>query len=383
MTNKLIDLKKELDELKEAVKRNAIFSLQTSFECNTYQDIPNDDINCPICEGLIEKPVKYKKISNNFWNTSKLTRIECPHCNVIFGPISVINKEPNRLAEDYKILYAYYAEGETEFYQQMAFEALEPEKSKIYLNFACGTWKNGIEELRTNGWNIYGYEPNLSFQHDFIKSNIDDLKILSFNGLFTHNFIEHIQHPVMQFIEWNSLLKIGDKMVHSTACFEWKFDFSNFHIFFLLGKSLEILASRTGFKIIKSVDYEPDIDLKFTRLVVFEKIKEIEFDKWLGYKIPGSSTFEGSNESIIINSESILPPKIGEKTTEMTALQNDKIIKKIREENERLLYENNELLTKTKVLQSDLSELTALYNTIIHSNSWKISQSLKKIVGRK
>lgn len=148
-------------------------------------------------------------------------------------------------------------------------------KTRNYVNYACGSWIDGITELRNENWNVYGFEPNLPKQHEYILTNIKELNNIEIDGIFTHNFIEHLQEPIDQFKEWNKLLKVGDLMSHSSACYKWKFDFSNFHVFYFLGKSLELLASSTGFTIVDIIEYKPDSNAEYTQIVIFQKISEV------------------------------------------------------------------------------------------------------------
>lgn len=121
LEDKVVALNKELESIRNEVKENAIYSLSLSLDANLSNNITSN-IKCPICNENIETPNKYIKLSNNFWNTNTITRIECPYCDVIFGPLSVINREPKRLSEDYKMLYRYYQEGNTKFNQRLALE---------------------------------------------------------------------------------------------------------------------------------------------------------------------------------------------------------------------------------------------------------------------
>lgn len=339
------NLRDKLEELQEENRQVAIFSLQTSFECKEYEDIPSRELVCPICETKIKCTNDNIVVSRNFWDTGEIKRIKCTSCQLIYGPLSVINKDPKRLSEDYKILYSHYKEGETHIYQRMAFEALEGVKEKKYLNFACGAWKDGINELIKDGWDVYGYEPNLPFQHKHIKQKMTELDDMEFGGLFTHNFIEHIQDPVNMFATWNKMLKIGDKMVHSSACFKWKFDFSNFHIFFFLGESLNILAKRTGFKVLGYTEYEPENDAKYTRIVNFEKVNEVDESFFV------QSIYDYTKMDVFsLNTSS--------------------------HDIDLLLQENN-------FLKKRVEELTALYNDIINSKSWKMTNKIKNMIGKK
>lgn len=47
------------------------------------------------------------------------------------------------------------------------------------------------------------------------------------------------------------------------------------------------------------------------------------------------------------------------------------------------LTDESRLSKENELMKAHLSELINLYNTVITSNSWKISQSLKKLIGRK
>jgi SAM-dependent methyltransferase len=70
------------------------------------------------------------------------------------------------------------------------------------------------------------------------------------DGIISNNVIEHFFDPVQQFREFHALLKPGALMAHSTACYDYLYPFSRFHTVFLLGKSPEVLAQRSGFEIV-------------------------------------------------------------------------------------------------------------------------------------
>jgi len=52
-----------------------------------------------------------------------------------------------------------------------------------------------------------------------------------------------------------SLTKAGSLMSHATPCFDYKFEFTRFHLFFFLGRSREVLAKRAGLDV---VSFEED-----------------------------------------------------------------------------------------------------------------------------
>ena len=60
-----------------------------------------------------------------------------------------------------------------------------------------------------------------------------------------------------------SLLPAGALMSHATPCFEYRFEFTRFHLFFFLGESREWVAEQANLSI---VDYRADGD--FMNLVL-------------------------------------------------------------------------------------------------------------------
>jgi hypothetical protein len=69
--------------------------------------------------------------------------------------------------------------------------------------------------------------------------------------------LEHLRHPVDELKTMSSLLPAGGMMSHATPCFEYRFEFTRFHLFFFLGRSREFLTDRAG---LQRVDYVADGD---------------------------------------------------------------------------------------------------------------------------
>ena len=145
-------------------------------------------------------------------------------------------------------------------YQIQTLGLLKPDKNKVYLNYACGKWEEGIEKVLSRGFDVYGYDP--SFKSKCPKIIQDNSLLRSkYDGLFSHNFIEHLQNPVNQFLEWNSLLNIGGEMIHSGQ-YAYNIPETNFHLIFLTEKALNILCKKTGFRL----DSYSDVVCKFTKV---------------------------------------------------------------------------------------------------------------------
>ena len=56
----------------------------------------------------------------------------------------------------------------------------------------------------------------------------------SFDAVFTHNYIEHVQNPVQFFRECRALIKANGTMAHSSPCYQYLYEASPFHLFFPL-----------------------------------------------------------------------------------------------------------------------------------------------------
>lgn len=207
-------------------------------------------ISCRICD--------YKDHINNFkkliaqcmFEGGKLERYECPQCGLIFGPLKFLLLDETSLANEYKHLYEIYAEPDTTDYEVRTFMALNPKKDGIYLNYGSGAWSNSIRILREQGWNIFGYEPYVSPNNSFTTNKEDAVASTKFDGIFSHNLIEHVQDPLQLFQFMKSLLRDNScKMAHSTACYNYAAEHTRFHVHFFTGKSIDYLCDKVGLQI--------------------------------------------------------------------------------------------------------------------------------------
>ena len=87
--------------------------------------------------------------------------------------------------------------------------------------------------------------------HGIRQSQNCELKITtSLAGLFSNNVIEHFTTPVEEFRYFHSILAPGALMAHATPCYHYVFAFTRFHVIFLTGDAAEILAERSGFRVL-------------------------------------------------------------------------------------------------------------------------------------
>jgi len=198
---------------------------------------------CPICGAT--GPFEPKHSICQFTKTP-IGRLSCPGCNVIFGPLDMISMSLEQMNEEYERLYSSYSEGDTTEYETSTFMSLPPIQGKTYLNFGAGRWSRTTKNLKAAGYDVTAYDPFVSSEWVSSDSSVLERK---YDGIFSHNVIEHLQDPVGTFRQMASMLKPSGTMAHSTACYEYRYEYSKYHLFFYLGRSPEILSSITGFEI--------------------------------------------------------------------------------------------------------------------------------------
>ena len=172
---------------------------------------------------------------------------QCTSCVVIFGSDTMMRLSPEALSEEYEWHYLAFDEGDSSEDEIRAFHGLQPESHGRYLNWGAGNWSNSLSRLRREGWDVLGFEPHSSaMPKNGVVTKLEHIQHLSFDGIFSNNLLEHLRHPADELRQMASLLKPGSLMSHATPCFDYKFEFTRFHLFFFLGRSRDILAERAG-----------------------------------------------------------------------------------------------------------------------------------------
>lgn len=205
---------------------------------------------CPLC-GQKAFDKKFEElVSYCIFQGGKLLRHKCPNCDVIFGPHKMLTLDDEMLQLEYKLLYSIYSEGNSTESVIRTFHLLNPTPNGIYLDYGCGGgWSEAIHELRMNGWNIYGYEPSVSSSSPYIFSNLEELPTMQFDGILTHNVLEHLFDPIAVTRKLGKLLADDGRLIHATPCFEYLYEFSRFHLYFFTGRSPEVLAKKSNLQI--------------------------------------------------------------------------------------------------------------------------------------
>jgi 2-polyprenyl-3-methyl-5-hydroxy-6-metoxy-1,4-benzoquinol methylase len=70
-----------------------------------------------------------------------------------------------------------------------------------------------------------------------------------FDGIFSNNVVEHMVRPVDEFRYFHSILAPGGRMAHASPCYHYRYSSTRFHVVFLTGNSPNVLAERTGFRV--------------------------------------------------------------------------------------------------------------------------------------
>lgn len=212
---------------------------------------PAPSLECPLCEHQGEAKTFKVYESHCIFEGGRLLRHQCGNCDVIFGSAKMLELSSAELSNDYQWHYKVFSEGDSTEAEMRTFFAMNPKKEGVYLNWGAGCWSKTLDLLRSEGWNVYGYEPFSSSpqQSPHLISSKKTMQLMRFDGIFSNNLLEHLKHPVDELIEMRSFLKEDGIMSHTTPCFEYLYEYTRFHLFFFLGRSTAILADKAGLSI--------------------------------------------------------------------------------------------------------------------------------------
>lgn len=221
-------------------------------------------LKCIVCDHVDFRPGFATLTSECIFGGGTLERYQCPECDCVFGAQKFLELPPSLVNLDYRMLYSRYKEGASGAAEMRAFEILRSAKEEKVINWGAGAWNDTTQRIRALGYSVWSFEPNAPSSEAF---TIADKAAIPapLDGIFSNNVIEHFLDPVAQFREFHRLLSVGGRMSHSSPCYEYLYPFTRFHTFFPIGRSVEILAERTGFDVVEKID-----DGEF-HCVVFER----------------------------------------------------------------------------------------------------------------
>ena len=152
------------------------------------------------------------------------------------------------LSKQYVDLYNNYSECDTTNIQAEIFNKCFSKPGKYLLNIGSG--KTNLAKCLKNV-DLYEYDTYIVKSHDKLINSLDEvINIGPFDGIFTHNVLEHYQNPIDELKLHCTLLKNNGMIVHSTVCYNYECVNTRFHLFFYLGESVKYLANKTGLKLI-------------------------------------------------------------------------------------------------------------------------------------
>lgn len=232
--------------------------MRTKWKLIDHLEIQDDrkSIECIICGHKDEKKGFQEVITNCIFAGGRLVRYRCPQCGGVFGPFKFREQNKSELDDDYVVHYLGFNENDSTDGEIDTFYLLNPVKEGRYLNYGCGKWAKTIENLRAAGYDVYGYDAYAADVEDkFIITDREVLKKMRFDGIFSHDLLEHLVNPVDELLFMKSLLRSpACKMAHSTACYEYKFEYTRFHTCFYTGNAVEALCKRTNMNVLDYVD---------------------------------------------------------------------------------------------------------------------------------
>ncbi|MFO1538373.1 MAG: class I SAM-dependent methyltransferase [Actinomycetota bacterium] len=203
---------------------------------------------CPLCgspgPGFVVRTDRCR------FRGGRLTRHRCPDCGVVFGPQKMLDLTPEELDAEYRELYSVYREGATEYSVLWTFSLLDPRPSGRYLDFGCGPDPAPLRVLQSLGLDVGGFDPVAAPGDPLVTSDWDALEEQRFDGIITHNVLEHLVDPVATTRHLAGLLTPGGRLIHATECFDEVITDTRFHLFFFTGRSPAVLAERAGLRIV-------------------------------------------------------------------------------------------------------------------------------------
>lgn len=301
--NALLKIEKYDEDQAEKLSAMAREIMRTKWklkdDLNSKSEDEEEEVTCIVCNHKVMKKDAEKKISTCMFAGGVLERYVCPNCGCIFGPTKFSSQSKEEYDDDYIIHYLGFKEADSTEGEKETFFLLNPTKEGIYLNYGCGKWAQTIDELRAEGYNVYGFDLYATdISNPYIINDLNVIKKMRFDGIFSHDLLEHLMNPVKELLFMKSLMKSPEsKMAHSTACYEYKYEFTRFHTCFYTGNSVQLLCQKANLKIENYVD---DGNKKDFMCYVFGiEDKEISFMEEMGAAETEDGAYIAENGSAI------------------------------------------------------------------------------------
>lgn len=215
------------------------------------------NLSCPLCKTI--NPIqKYKQyVSNDIFQMDKIVRFQCSECDVIFGDLRVLSLSQDELIQDYIDTYSYFKEGTyDDWFLNLFINILKFPKNQKILDYGAGNTLNYHSLLKIQGFNIDAYDK-------FINPII--LKKNDYDIVFSHNVIEHLINPIDDINDMLSYLKDNGILIISSPCWNYCYEFTHFHTFFFVNKSVNVLISKLNLVLLDNIETNDTIIKIFKR----------------------------------------------------------------------------------------------------------------------
>jgi SAM-dependent methyltransferase len=203
------------------------------------------------------------------FHAGELRRYQCPSCDVIFGDLRFLNLPLSEIAADYKDLYSFYKEGNTTPYITHIIDKINLGKDKTYLDYACGESTSTLDTLNASGYNVYGYDAYVDNPHPKFIKTINETT--TFDVVYSNNYIEHVINPQTDLLKLLALVNKNGKLVLIGPCWDYCIEYTHYHTFFFIDRSLQYLCNMLGIKEIYSEHIKFE-DGDSTIVKIFEKL---------------------------------------------------------------------------------------------------------------
>jgi 2-polyprenyl-3-methyl-5-hydroxy-6-metoxy-1,4-benzoquinol methylase len=91
-----------------------------------------------------------------------------------------------------------------------------------------------------------------------------------FDIIFSNNFIEHVIDPLNNIKYLLNCLEKNGCLIFISPCFEYCYEFTHFHTFFFIGRSIDELCKKLAIKMVYSTKITFK-DGQFTSVKIFKK----------------------------------------------------------------------------------------------------------------
>ena len=212
---------------------------------------PDDfKVTCGICGHSAEKQTYRTMVTYCMFGGGRIERFVCPRCGCIFGPLKMLVLDPKELEEEYRLCFTAYTWA-LSAHEIMTAESVVTDRDKTYLNYGSGgdLESGSAAVMRKRGYRVYAYEPyaQLDGAPDWVIRSKERLRDMKFDAIYSNDLLEHLADPAAELGFMKSLLKDENSFLeHSTSCFEYRQEYSRFHLFFFTGISLEYLCRKCG-----------------------------------------------------------------------------------------------------------------------------------------